>query len=103
MELGTYDDDFTDRGNLSVHGTGYVNNTANSRFGHQEFTVHGKTTTSTANFTKESISTGLVSKIVGYTAAISGGNTVVNRSGNYQEKSLHQRTHCGECVLGLEY
>ena len=73
MELRTYHDDLTDRGNLSVHGTGYVNNAANFRFGHQEFTVHGKTTTSTVNFTKESIGTGLVSKIVGYTAAVSGG------------------------------
>ena len=88
MEFRMSDDDFVDRRNLSVHGTkqflanltGYVNNTADFSFEtsyvHQEFTVSGITTSferSTVNLTKESIGSGLVSEIVGYTVAILGG------------------------------
>ena len=88
MEFRISDDDFTDRRNLSVHGTkhilanftGYVNNTVDfsfeRNFPHQEFNVSGISTsfeTSTVNFTNKSIGTSLVSEIVGYTAAVSGG------------------------------
>ena len=88
MEFRMSDDDFVDRRNLSVHGTkqllanliGYDNNTADFSFetsyAHRKFNLSGITTsfeTSTVNFTKESIGTGLVSEIVGYTVAILGG------------------------------
>ena len=73
MELRTCDDDFTDRGNLSEHGT--KNYLANLTC-HQGFNLSEELTASelsTVNFTKESIGTGLVSEIVGYTAAFLGG------------------------------
>ena len=88
MEFRMSDDDFVDRRNLSVHGTKqllanlivYDNNTADFSFetsyAHRKFNLSGITTsfeTSTVNFTKESIGTGLVSEIVGYTVAILGG------------------------------
>ena len=88
MEFRMSDDDFVDRRNLSVHGTkhflpnltGYVNNTADlsyeTSYVHQEFNVSVISTsfeTSTVNFIKGPIGTGLVSKIVGYSAAVTGG------------------------------
>ena len=88
MEFRMSDDDFVGRRNLSVHGTkqllanliGYDNNTADFSFetsyAHRKFNLSGITTsleTSTVNFIKGSIGTGLVSEIVGYTVAILGG------------------------------
>ena len=73
MEPRTYDD-FLDTGNLPLHG---IKNYLAKLIGHQEANVsknHRASLTSTVNFTKHSTGTGLViSEIVGYTAAISGG------------------------------
>ena len=71
MEFRTYD--LTDRGNLSQHGT---KNYSAKFTGHKEVNASNVPTASeksTGNFTKESIGTGLVSEIVGYIAAVSGG------------------------------
>ena len=73
MELRTYDDVFTDRGNLSEHG---IKNYSANLTGHQEFNASKEPTvseTSIVDFTINSIGSGLVSEIVGYVAAVSGG------------------------------